>query len=252
MTQIPLRIDEPKGRPPGLSIVLAHGAGAGMDSAFMQQMAESLAASGLRVVRFDFPYMQTSRKTRKWSRPDPAGVLEETWFQVIEQAGPAPAGDRRQVHGRPDCKHGGGPGRGDGPGMPWLSLPPCRQARFTAGGAPREAEDQDPDPPGDAGHPWKQGGHCRVLPFARHQAPLPGRRRPFVQAAKELGPNVRAELLAGGRGNRGVLPRPARWVSTQASRTERTAARRLPSSKGFLSSCAPLARDPRLSSACWV
>jgi uncharacterized protein len=89
MKEIPLRIDEPKGRTPGLSIVLAHGAGAGMDSAFMQQMAESLAASGLRVVRFDFPYMQTSRKTRKWSRPDPTSVLEETWFRVIEQAGPA-------------------------------------------------------------------------------------------------------------------------------------------------------------------
>ena len=89
MTDIPLRIDTPKGGKTGLSIVLAHGAGAGMDSPFMQRMAEALAAASFRVVRFEFPYMQESRTTRKRSRPDPPGVLEETWTRVIEQVGPA-------------------------------------------------------------------------------------------------------------------------------------------------------------------
>jgi len=89
MTDIPLRIDTPKGGKTGLSIVLAHGAGAGMDSPFMQRMAEALAAASFRVVRFEFPYMQESRTTRKRSRPDPPGVLEETWTRVIEQIGPA-------------------------------------------------------------------------------------------------------------------------------------------------------------------
>ena len=89
MTQIPLRIDAPKGRNPGPTIILAHGAGAGMDSPFMQEMAEALAAGSLRVVRFEFPYMQESRKIRTWSRPDPTRVLGETWIRVIEQVGNA-------------------------------------------------------------------------------------------------------------------------------------------------------------------
>lgn len=89
MTEIPLLIDAPEGRARGPSIVLAHGAGAGMDSPFMRQIAEALAAAGFRAVRFEFPYMQESRATRRRSRPDPGRVLEETWIRVIEQAGPA-------------------------------------------------------------------------------------------------------------------------------------------------------------------
>jgi predicted alpha/beta-hydrolase family hydrolase len=89
MAEIPMRVDEPKGGEPVLSIVLAHGAGAGMDSSFMKEMAEALAAASFRVVRFEFPYMQESRTTGKRSRPDPPGVLEETWMRVIEQVGPA-------------------------------------------------------------------------------------------------------------------------------------------------------------------
>ena len=89
MTEIPMRVDTPKGGKPVLSIVLAHGAGAGMDSSFMKEMAEALAAASFRVIRFEFPYMQESRTTRKRSRPDPPRVLEETWMRVIEQVGPA-------------------------------------------------------------------------------------------------------------------------------------------------------------------
>ena len=87
VTQVPLLIDEPKGRKSGLTIVLAHGAGAGMESGFMREMAEALSAGSLRVVRFEFPYMQQSGKTRSWSRPDPPAVLESTWLNVIEQVG---------------------------------------------------------------------------------------------------------------------------------------------------------------------
>ncbi|MGH8335573.1 MAG: alpha/beta family hydrolase, partial [Gammaproteobacteria bacterium] len=41
-----------------LTLVLAHGAGAAMDSPFMTTIAESVAAEGVKVVRFEFPYMQ--------------------------------------------------------------------------------------------------------------------------------------------------------------------------------------------------
>jgi predicted alpha/beta-hydrolase family hydrolase len=89
MTEIPLKIDAPKGGKSVRSIVLAHGAGAGMDSTFMKQMAEALAAVSFRVVRFEFPYMQEARTTRKRPRPDPPRVLEETWMSVIKQVGGA-------------------------------------------------------------------------------------------------------------------------------------------------------------------
>ena len=39
----------------GLSIVLAHGAGAPMDSPFMEAFAKGLAGLGHRVARFEFP-----------------------------------------------------------------------------------------------------------------------------------------------------------------------------------------------------
>ena len=87
MSLIPLRIDEPEGGTPRLSIVLAPGAGAGMDSAFMEQVARALAAESFRVARFDFPYMQEARKTGRKSRPDAPAVLEQTWLRVVEQLG---------------------------------------------------------------------------------------------------------------------------------------------------------------------
>ena len=87
MSEIPLRIDEPKGGKPRLSIVLAPGAGAGMNSAFMEEVARALAAQRLRVVRFDFPYMQEASKTGKRTHPDAPAVLEQTWLQVVEQLG---------------------------------------------------------------------------------------------------------------------------------------------------------------------
>jgi predicted alpha/beta-hydrolase family hydrolase len=71
----------------GKTIVLAHGAGAPMDSPFMQTMAEGLAAHGLRVARFEFPYMQARRDEGKRKPPNPAPVLRERWLEVIERLG---------------------------------------------------------------------------------------------------------------------------------------------------------------------
>ena len=49
-----------EGRPP-VTLILAHGAGAPMDSAFMSDMAARLAAHGVNVLRFEFPYMAQRR-----------------------------------------------------------------------------------------------------------------------------------------------------------------------------------------------
>ena len=67
---------------PFAQLVLAHGAGAGKDSDFMNDVAERFAQSGVTVVRFDFPYMQTIAETGKKRPPDRAPVLI-SHFQTI-------------------------------------------------------------------------------------------------------------------------------------------------------------------------
>src|SRR5687768_1904646 len=77
------------GPPDAPTIALAHGAGAAMDSPFMEAMAVGLAEQGFRVVRFEFPYM-AQRRTGGGSRPpDKEPVLRRTWLSVIESLGPA-------------------------------------------------------------------------------------------------------------------------------------------------------------------
>ena len=87
MSDIPLRIDEPRGQASALTIALAHGAGAGMDSAFMKDIARALAEASFRVARFEFPYMRQLRETGKRGRPDAPAVLEQTWAAVVAQLG---------------------------------------------------------------------------------------------------------------------------------------------------------------------
>lgn len=70
-----------------LTLALAHGAGAGMDSAFMQWFAEALGDRGMRVARFEFPYMAARRSSGKKGPPDKLPVLVDTWQQVIEKIG---------------------------------------------------------------------------------------------------------------------------------------------------------------------
>jgi predicted alpha/beta-hydrolase family hydrolase len=60
-------------------LVLAHGAGAGQKHPFMVAAAKGLAARGISVVTFDFPYMRERRHV-----PDKAPVLEAAFRDVIE------------------------------------------------------------------------------------------------------------------------------------------------------------------------
>jgi predicted alpha/beta-hydrolase family hydrolase len=58
--------------------VFAHGAGAGHFHPFMTAYASGLAARGITVVTFNFPYMEKRRKT-----PDRAPVLEDAFRRAI-------------------------------------------------------------------------------------------------------------------------------------------------------------------------
>lgn len=71
-----------------LTLVLAHGAGAPMDSDWMNSITAKIAASGYGVVRFEFPYMAERRETGMKRPPNPARVLLQTWMDVIDDLGP--------------------------------------------------------------------------------------------------------------------------------------------------------------------
>lgn len=80
--------DGPEG---AATVVLAHGAGGPMDSPFLNDFARGLAGHGLRVARFEFPYMRARRETGRGGAPDREPVLREAWQAAVEQLGGGPA-----------------------------------------------------------------------------------------------------------------------------------------------------------------
>ena len=62
-------------------MVLAHGAGAGERHPFMLAVARGLAARGIDVVTFEFPYMREKRRA-----PDKAPVLEAAFRDAVAEA----------------------------------------------------------------------------------------------------------------------------------------------------------------------
>jgi predicted alpha/beta-hydrolase family hydrolase len=72
------------------ALVLAHGAGAGQRSAFMTERAAGIAALGIDVVTFDFPYTAAKRRV-----PDRPAVLEACYLAVIDAVGGYVASARR-------------------------------------------------------------------------------------------------------------------------------------------------------------
>ncbi|WP_092429233.1 alpha/beta family hydrolase [Alloyangia pacifica] len=69
--------------PDRTTVMLAHGAGAAMDSPFMARMAELLAARGLRVARFEFAYMAQRRSGGPKRPPPKIDVLQEEYRAAI-------------------------------------------------------------------------------------------------------------------------------------------------------------------------
>jgi hypothetical protein len=72
-------------------IVLAHGAGKGMDSPFMTAFAQGLGGLGLFVGRFEFPYMAATRQDGRKRPPNAAGTLLSAWRAAVAAMG-GPAG----------------------------------------------------------------------------------------------------------------------------------------------------------------
>jgi len=64
-------------------LVLAHGAGAPMDSPFMSRVARGAAGEGFRVARFEFPYMAARRTGGRSGAPDRPPILRQAWLDAI-------------------------------------------------------------------------------------------------------------------------------------------------------------------------
>ncbi|AWM29117.1 alpha/beta family hydrolase [Sinorhizobium fredii] len=76
--------DGPEDAP--VTILLAHGAGAPMDSASMSATAEALAAEGFRVARFEFAYMAARRRGER--KPPPrAETLNPEYRAAVAELG---------------------------------------------------------------------------------------------------------------------------------------------------------------------
>ena len=68
-------------------LVLAHGAGAAMDSDYMNRVAAGLGETGIRVVRFEFPYMRRRREDGRRRGPDRSPVLQAAWREAMDELG---------------------------------------------------------------------------------------------------------------------------------------------------------------------
>lgn len=71
-----------------MTVLLAHGAGAPMDSPWMNAVAKAFATAGLRVARFEFSYM-AARRTGDGRKPPPkAERLLPEYVAAVDDLGP--------------------------------------------------------------------------------------------------------------------------------------------------------------------
>ncbi|WVM92904.1 alpha/beta family hydrolase [Halopseudomonas pachastrellae] len=119
--------DQPADEPVA-TLLLAHGAGAPMDSPFMAQLAAALSARGIKVVRFEFPYMAARREDGRKRPPNPMPVLEQCMRELAAaMSGPLFLGGKSMARARgQSARCRGGRGRLY---LLWLSVSPARQAR---------------------------------------------------------------------------------------------------------------------------
>ena len=69
------------------TLIFAHGAGAPMDSPFMESMTALLLAQGISVVRFEFPYMAQRRLDGRRRPPNKMDVLQDSWRDLYREVG---------------------------------------------------------------------------------------------------------------------------------------------------------------------
>lgn len=81
------------------TFVFAHGAGGAMDTPFMADVARTIAEQGIRVMRFEFPYMAARRQGQRRG-PDRPPVLLQAWRDAVAEAGGRVAIGGKSLGGR--------------------------------------------------------------------------------------------------------------------------------------------------------
>lgn len=81
-------------------LALTHGAGAPVDDAFFEALVGLLVERGVRVARFEFPYMAKRREDGKRRGPDRAPVLQACWRAAAAELGPGWAIGGKSMGGR--------------------------------------------------------------------------------------------------------------------------------------------------------
>ncbi len=79
---ISLQFNQPRGDAAAVTLLLAHGAGAPMDSPFMNSLADALAERGLSIARFEFPYMADRRVDGRKRPPNPMPRLMDAFREA--------------------------------------------------------------------------------------------------------------------------------------------------------------------------
>ncbi len=88
-------LQHPAGATRLATLVMAHGAGAPMDSPYMEMLTEQLLTQGLSVLRFEFPYMVTRRGEGRKGPPNPMPQLEDAFLRQLESvSGPLLVGGK--------------------------------------------------------------------------------------------------------------------------------------------------------------
>ena len=90
-------------RSPVATIVVAHGAGAGMDHPFLVGFARACIDDGVATMRFNFPYIESGRRS-----PDTEAAGRDTWSAAFDAALEAPE-DGAGLGGREVTSAGGSP-----------------------------------------------------------------------------------------------------------------------------------------------
>ncbi|WP_372972681.1 alpha/beta fold hydrolase [Marinobacter sp.] len=175
-------------------LILAHGAGAGSDSPFMERLAGTLSRAGVNVWRFEFPYMQKRRSDGRKRPPDRQPVLLSHFAAVIEECRSAMGPGQplviggKSMGGRMASLLAASPGTPDVSGVVCFGYPfhpagkpdrwrtdhfgdlPCLMAIFQGTrdpfGRPEELEAR-PDLPGQVSVHWLEGGNHDLRPLKK-------------------------------------------------------------------------------------
>ena len=176
----------------------------------MEAIATGVATAGIRVFRFEFPYMRQRRATAVGGLPTGQAVLLQTWHEVIDALGGAESLviGGRSMGGRMASLIADAVGARGLVCLGYPFHPPgkpekLRTQHLAALCTPTLIVQGERDAFGSR-------AEVETYDLSDDPHPLARRRRPLVRAAQEVRPHRGRASRRGGRGHRGVHPSAGR------------------------------------------